>query len=97
MKLVCHGSPSQCPPLHIFSSSSSFNALKLTESKRRSKSELNIIDFDNIDVYDIKYLPSYFKGDVLFMLFLVRMVVPSAYGRSIDGMDKMCNGHPWCT
>ena len=23
--------------------------------------------------------------------------VPNMYGRSMDGMDKMCYGHPWCT
>ena len=23
--------------------------------------------------------------------------VPSAYGRSMDDMDKMCDGHSWCT
>lgn len=33
----------------------------------------------------------------LLMLPLVCMGIPSAYGRSIDGMDKMCNEHPWCT
>ena len=53
---ICQGSPSQCPPLHHFPSSSGLNiddALKLTKFKKRSKPDLAIIEFDNIDVYNI--------------------------------------------
>jgi hypothetical protein len=44
------------------------DALKVTKSRKRSKSDLASIDFDSIDVQDVKYLPSSFNGDVLFLL-----------------------------
>lgn len=69
MKLPHHGYFSPCPPLHHFSSSLGLNivkALKVIRFKKGSKSDLNTIDFDNINVHDVKYLPSYFEGDVLF-------------------------------
>jgi hypothetical protein len=100
VKMAHHGSVSQRPPLHNFSSSVSMNivdALKQTKSRKRSKSDLASIDFDSIEVRDVKYLPSSFDGDILFVLPPVPFGVPSAYGRSMDGMDKMCDGHPWCT
>ena len=53
MKLLRHGVLSQRPPLHHSSSSSSFNivdTLKMTKSRRRSRSNLTAIDFDSIDV-----------------------------------------------
>ena len=59
-----------------------------------SKSNLTAIDFENIIVRDVKYLPSFFDGDILFVLPLVSLGVPSAYGHSMDGMDKMCDSHP---
>ena len=62
-----------------------------------SKSDLSYIDFDNIGVHNIKYLPSSFNGDVLFVLPLVAHRVPSMYGCLIDDMNKMYDGHPWCT
>lgn len=48
-------------------------------------------------MHDAKCLPPSFNNDVLFVLPLVAMGVPSAYGRLMDGMKKMCDGHPWCT
>jgi hypothetical protein len=98
--LVHHMTPSQRPLLHPSPSSKGFtivDALKFTKSRKRSKSDLAFIDFDNIDVRDVKYLPSSFDGDVLFVLPPVVLKVPNTYGRSMDGMDKMCDGHPWCT
>ena len=64
-----------------------------------SKSVLTTIDFDNIDVHDVKYLSPSFDGDVLFVLPPLSMGVPSAmpYGCAMDGMDKMCDDHLWCT
>ena len=43
------------------------------------------------------YLPPSFDGDVIFILPPINVDVSSTYGRSMDCMDKMCNGHPWCT
>ena len=59
MKLVRHACSSQRPspsPSSSFSGFDIVDALKIIKSKRRSRSDLIIIDFDNIDVYDIKYL-----------------------------------------
>ena len=99
MKLIRHGVSSQRPPLHPSSSSSGFNivdALKMTKSRRRSKSDLIAIDFDSINVRDVKYLPLSFDGDVIFILPPIAVDISSTCGRSMDGMDKMCDGHPWC-
>ena len=100
MKLVRHGSSSQRPPLHLPSSSSGFNivdALKMTKSRRRFKSDLTGIDFDTVDVREVKYLPPSSDCDVIFILPPIILDVSSTYGRFIDDMDKMCDGHPWCT
>lgn len=69
------------------------DALKQTKSKKESKPDFASIDFDSIEVRYVKYLP-FFYGDVLFVLPPVPFGVPNAYGRSIDGMDNLCDGHP---
>jgi hypothetical protein len=61
------------------------------------KSNLIAIDFDSIDVCEVKYLPPSFDGDVIFILPPINVDVSSTYGRSMDGTDKMCDGHLWCT
>lgn len=73
LKLACHRFLSQHPPLHISSYSTCLNivyTLKLTKFRIMSKFNLTTIDFHNIDVCDIKYLPPSFKGYVQFVLFL---------------------------
>ena len=100
MKLVHHDSSSQCPLLHPFSSFSRFkivDTLKMIKSRRRSKSDRTVIDFDSLDVRDIKYLPPSFNDDVIIILPLINVVVSSTYGHFIDDMDKMCDGYFWCT
>ena len=42
-------------------------------------------------------MPPFFAGDIIFILPPINVDVSSMYGCSIDGMDKMCDGHPWCT
>ena len=64
---------------------------------RRSKSDLTAIDFDSIDVRDVKYLPSSFDGDVILNLPPINVDVFSTDGRSIVDMDKICNRQLWCT
>ena len=84
MKLLRHGASSQRPPFHHSSYSSRFNivdALKMTKFRRRSKSDFTTIDFDNIDVRDVKYLPPSFDGDVVFMMPPIGVDVSSTYGR----------------
>jgi hypothetical protein len=99
-KVVSQISPSQRPPLHPSPSSTGLtvvDALKLTKSRKKSKLYLASIDFDTIDVREVKYLSSSFNGDILFLLPPMTLKVPSPYGRSMDGMDEMCDGNPWCT
>jgi hypothetical protein len=69
----------------------------MTKFRRRSKSNLTTIDFDNTDIHDVKYLPPFFDGDVIFILPPIAMDDSSTYGRSMNAMDKVCDGHPWCT
>ena len=38
----------------------------LQSKKKMLKSDIAFIDFDNIDIRNIKYLPSYFDGDLCF-------------------------------
>ena len=45
-------------------------------------------------VRDVKYLPSLFDDDILFILPFMPLGVSSAYDRSMDGIDNMCDGHP---
>jgi hypothetical protein len=43
------------------------------------------------------FVLSSFNGDVLFLLPPMALKASSTYGRSMDSMDKMCDGHHWCT
>lgn len=82
-----------------FSSFSGLNivdALKLRKSRRGYKSNL-MIDFDSIDVCDVKHLASSLYDDVLFIFPPLTIGVCSAYGRSMDDIGKMCDKHPWYT
>ena len=97
IKLPCHRPISSHQPLYLYSYSlclSIVNALKLTKSRRRSKSNLIIIDFDKIDLHNVNYLPSSFDGDVLFATPVI-IGNPSTYDRSMNAMNKMCDNHPW--
>lgn len=95
MRLAWQRTPPQHPPLHHFSSSSSLNiveALKVTNSKKRIKYDLTIIDFNNIDLCDVKHLPPSFDGDILFVLPPMAIWVPSAYGHFMDGITRCATG-----
>ena len=70
--------------------------LKISKCRRRSKFDLTNIDFDNIVIQDVKYLPSSFNGDVIFILPPVKTGIPNAYGTAMDGMDKIYDRHAWC-
>ena len=99
IKFVCHESPSQRPHLDHFSSSHGFNIVdvsKLTKPREMSDFNLTTINFDSIDICDVKYLPPSFNDDVLFILPPINMGIPSTYGCSMDDIDKMCDKYPWC-
>ena len=66
----------------------------MTKFKRNFKSDLTTIDFDSIDVRDVKYLPPSFDDDIIFILPPINMNVFSSYGHFMDNMNKMFDGHP---
>jgi len=63
--------------------------LNSTKPRKKLKSNFATIDFDNIEVHDVKYLPSFFDSYVLFVLPFVAFGVSSTYGYSMDDIDKM--------
>ena len=93
MRVACHDTPSQHPLLHLFFSLTCLNIVDAqTKFMKRSKSDLVSIDFENIEVRDVKYFPLSFGGDVLFELPLATIGVPNAYNHSMDGMDEVYDG-----
>lgn len=84
-------------PSFIFFRYKYCRGIKLTKSRKRFKYDLTTLDFNNIGIHEVKYLPSSFDNDVSFVLPPMAMGAPSAYGRFMDGLDKMCNGYPWWT
>ena len=76
---------------------SMLDALKATAVRPRSQSALSDIDFDNIRVEEVKYIPTTYDGDVIFLLPPLPTRLPATYGKSLDGMDKVYDGKPWCT
>lgn len=54
---------------------------------KMSNYDLATINIDIIDVHDVKYLPPTFDSDILFVLHLVTLGDPSAYGQSMDGIN----------
>lgn len=64
-----------------------------------SQNSLNVevdlisIVFDNIIVCDVKYLPSWFDYNVIYVLPHFLHGTPNSYGYGMDGMKKMYGGH----
>lgn len=52
------------------------DVFKITKHRGRSEYDLNNIDFDNIVMKDVKYTPSMFDGDVIFILPPIDWAVP---------------------
>ena len=90
----------QHPPLHPFPSSlglNIFGALKPKKKKKGKKEnvqDIAFIDSDNIEVHIVKYMPSSFDIDFLFMLHHLSLGVLNTCNWSMDGMEKMCDGYP---
>lgn len=65
------------PFLYLTSSSLGLNvviALKQTKCAKWSKLNLASIDFDNIEIHKVKYMPTSLKGFFLIFNFLVAFV-----------------------
>ena len=61
------------------------------------KIDIVSIDSDNIEVQDIKYIPSSFNNDILFVLPPVALGLRNAHVCLMNDLNKICDGHPWCT
>lgn len=69
LSVTQHQSHSQKPPVHLASSTSNvhiLDALKITKSHKISKFNLTNMDFENIVMKEVKYLPFAFNDDVLY-------------------------------
>ena len=65
LSIFYHHIPSKKPHVHPTSfiyDVHVLEALKITKCRRRSKSDLTNIDFDNIAIENVKYMPSSFNG-----------------------------------
>lgn len=88
---LTHQGTSLRPSLTPFSFLNRFEycwCIELIMSMRRSKSDLTLIDFDSIEVQDVKSLPTYLNVDIVFVLSLVTFWVLDAYAHLIDDIDK---------
>ena len=86
------------PPIHPDSrkSRSILFAIRMTASRRGSRSELACIDFDSIEHRQVKYLPATYDGDIIFELPPLPEGIPTTFGGGMDGMSKQFDGHTWC-
>jgi hypothetical protein len=77
----------------------SFRVIGLSESQMQASTVIltNESGTSTVQIPSIAPVKVEPLGDVLFFLPPVALKAPSTYGRSMDGMDKMCDGHPWCT
>lgn len=72
MPLARQGSRSQCFLLHPFPSSlwlDIIDALNQSKSRITSKSYLAFMDFENIEICDVKYLSSFFNDDSNYLCY----------------------------
>ncbi len=60
---------------------------------RQTSNELKTLDYDNIFLRKVQFLPIIFDGDILFKLPPIHS---NAYSFSqMQGMDRKYNGHAW--
>jgi hypothetical protein len=57
--------------------------------------QLASIDYDKIAYNKVQHLPPSYNGTIFFEL-LPSHVSASTSKNTIDGMDKLFNGHTWC-
>ena len=65
--------------------------LKIIKYHRKSKFELTNTDFNNIFIVDV-----FFDEDILFILPPVETKISYAYGKTMDGMENIYDGHARC-
>ncbi len=58
------------------------------------RSEIQNIDFDNVKVVQVPFLPQKFNGIILFER--PQAIVVATMVEQMQGMDNKYNGHPWC-
>lgn len=71
-------------------------ALKQTKCRKCSnKFDLALVDFNSIDVCEVRYLPSSFDGNVIFVLPSLACGAPTTYACGMDGINNVYDGHAW--
>lgn len=71
------------------------SCLKRLASRSGAKNALSRLNFSTLRTERVPFLPGKFNGDVLFELPLAPPATPST-AKSMAGMDKKYDGHPWC-
>ncbi len=60
---------------------------------RHASNELHNLDYDNITILVVSFLPTTFNGDILLELLPLSPSNPSS--TQMQGMDKKYDGHAW--
>ena len=73
--------------------------LRTLKSRSGSRSELSTLNYNNIEIQQVKFLPQVFNGDIIFEMPLFSK--PSGGGKTwagaLEGMDRRHDGHAWTT
>ena len=93
----CHSSLS-VPPLeaHVLPRPSIMDCLIRLASMQRSRNELSTMDLSTMKHETVPFLPPVFDGDVIFELPPCGPSSSASGAKSLEGMDKRYDGHPWC-
>ena len=86
------------PPVHSSSRTvrSILAHVRRTCNRKGSRSELARINFDSLELNQVKYLPPKYDGDMIFELPPIPEEIPTQFGGGLDGMSKQYDGHAWC-
>ena len=68
-------------------------ALKSLSIRKYFQSPMADIDFEKIELSILKFLPTWYDGHVIFFLLPLVLIVPFTYGKGIDGLDEVYDGH----
>jgi hypothetical protein len=86
------------PPLYPYPSGrvSIMDCLNRLAKMHRSRNELSTMDLSIMKHQRVSFLPAVFDGDIIFEIPPCRSNSSSSAARSLEGMDKRYDGHPWC-
>ena len=85
---MSHGSPVICRSI--------LECLKDLSNLHRLRNELSTLDLPTLTHKEVEFLPPVYDGDAIFELPPCQASSSSSAARNLEGMDKRCDGHPWC-